>query len=189
MKLTFSKAVKKISTILFLSTILFNSISCKMQEDPDSSVTTNDLITLEESSPLIGTWKSQFGEVYKITTSSIENYYTDFTTSELTKYYTGNNVKIYKETENSGYIYFQFDDPNYIGSQSYNQNTNESIPATVDQWYCWYYSNLSDKGVYIYSAAKSDGTQYCFNDLQEAIDNLTVENGFFAFSSECTKDE
>ena len=47
MKLTFSKAVKKISTTLFVLTILFNSISCKMQEDPDPEILIKDLSKLE----------------------------------------------------------------------------------------------------------------------------------------------
>ena len=47
MKLTFSKAVKKISTTLFVLTILFNSISCKMQEDPDPEIFIKDLSKLE----------------------------------------------------------------------------------------------------------------------------------------------
>ena len=69
MKLTFSKAVKKISTTLFVLTILFNSISCKMQEDPDPEILIKDLSKLEKNNSLIGTWQSQFGEVYKISSS------------------------------------------------------------------------------------------------------------------------
>ena len=52
MKLTFSKAVKKISTTLFVLTILFNSISCKMQEDPDPEILIKDLSKLEKTIPL-----------------------------------------------------------------------------------------------------------------------------------------
>ena len=55
MKLTFSKAVKKISTTLFVLTILFNSISCKMQEDPDPEIFIKDLSKLEKNNSLIGT--------------------------------------------------------------------------------------------------------------------------------------
>ena len=48
MKLTFSNAVKKISTTLFVLTILFNSISCKIQEDPDPEILIKDLSKLEK---------------------------------------------------------------------------------------------------------------------------------------------
>ena len=107
MKLTFSKAVKKISTTLFVLTILFNSISCKMQEDPDPEILIKDLSKLEKNNSLIGTWQSQFGEVFKISLSSFENYFTDYTTQELQLYYSADNLYTYKETETSGYIYFQ----------------------------------------------------------------------------------
>ena len=189
MKLTFSKAVKKISTTLFVLTILFNSISCKMQEDPDPEIFIKDLSKLEKNNSLIGTWQSQFGEVYKISSSSFENYFTDYTTQELQLYYSADNLYTYKETETSGYIYFQFNDENHIGTKSFNESTYESVPAEKGQWYAIHYKNLSENNIYIFTAAKTDGTDYCFNTLEETAKTLTVENGYFSYYSECVKNE
>lgn len=187
MKLSHFNAVKKISTILFLSTILFSSISCKMQEDPDPEVLPENLVKLEESSSILGNWESQFGEVYKIKQNNFENYFTDYNSGDLILYYTAENLYTYKETETSGYIYFQFNNEDYIGSKSYNQSTYESVPAEVGQWYAIHYKNLSNNSIYISSAAKTDGTDYCFNTLEETVKILTVENGYFSYYSECTK--
>lgn len=187
MKLSHFNAVKKISTILFLSTILFSSISCKMQEDPDPEILIKDLSKLEKNNSIIGTWQSQFGEVYKISSSSFENYFKDYNSGDLILYYTAENLYIYKETETSGYIYFQFNNEDYIGSKSYNQSTYESVPAEVGQWYAIHYKNFSTNNIYISTAAKTDGTDYCFNTLEETVKTLTVENGYFSYYSECTK--
>ena len=187
MKLSHFNAVKKISTILLLSTILFSSISCKMQEDPDPEVLPENLVKLEESSSILGKWESQFCEVYKIQQNNFENYFTDYNSGDLILYYTAENLYTYKETETSGYIYFQFNNEDYIGSKSFNQSTYESVPAEVGQWYAIHYKNLSNNSIYICQASKSDGTDYCFDKLEDAVRTLTVENGYFNFYSECTK--
>lgn len=189
MKLSHFNAVKKISTTLFVLTILFSSISCKMQEDPDPEILIKDLSKLEKNNSIIGTWESQFGEVYKISSSSFENYFTDYTTQKLQLYYSAENLYNYKETETSGYIYFQFNNENYIGSKSYNELTYESVPAEVGQWYAIHYKNFSTNNIYISSAAKTDGTDYCFNTLEETAKTLTVENGYFSYYSECKRNE
>ena len=187
MKLSHFNAVKKISTTLFVLTILFNSISCKMQEDPDPEVLPENLVKLEESSSILGKWESQFGEVYKIQQNNFENYFKDYNSGDLILYYTSENLYTYKETETSGYIYFQFNNEDYIGSKSYNQSTYESVPAEVGQWYAIHYKNFSTNNIYISTAAKTDGTDYCFNTLEETVKTLTVENGYFSYYSECTK--
>lgn len=187
MKHSLFNAEKKISITLFVLTILFSSISCKMQEDLDPEVLPENLVKLEESSSILGNWKSQFGEVYKIQQNNFENYFKDYNSDNLILYYTAENLYTYKETETSGYIYFQFNNEDYIGSKSYNQATYESVPAEVGQWYAIHYKNLSNNSIYICQASKSDGTDYCFDKLEDAVKILTVDNGYFSYYSECTK--
>ena len=85
--------------------------------------------------------------------------------------------------------YFQFNDENHIGTKSFNESTYESVPAEKGQWYAIHYKNLSENNIYISAAAKSDGTDYCFNTLEETAKTLTVENGYFSYYSECLKNE
>ena len=172
MKLTFSKAVKKISTTLFVLTILFNSISCKMQEDPDPEIFIKDLSKLEKNNSLIGTWQSQFGEVYKISSSSFENYFTDYTTQELQLYYTAENLYTYKETENSGYIYFQFNDENHIGTKSFNKSTYESVPAEKGQWYAIHYKNLSENNIKFENGTLTCSYNFIVIDIYTTITSI-----------------
>ena len=117
-----------------------------------------------------GTWITEWNEKYVISNSNYDNYYTN-NNGTLVLYYKTNNVQIVEVDNNSGFVYGQFYDENYIGSG-----------ATVGQWYALYYSDLTDTNVKLYQAYKSNGRAAC-DTLDEAKSEFTLDNGYFDLSN------
>lgn len=114
-----------------------------------------------------GTWKSSYDEIFKISDSSFENYYKDSLS------YAGDNLFIKKITDSSGYIFIKY-------------TANSNMDNVVGKWYAIYYSELTEQTVNISGAYKANGKTGT-ETLAEAISEFTVENGYFAGSSPCER--
>ena len=159
----------------------FAFAGCKPQVE---EVTVEKVIVvrpLEADDGIIGTWVSAQGEKYEVTTSSYNNYSNwDYTTnapgSVYNLYYSTETPKVYIINNNSGIIYAKFNDADHIG-----------YGAEVGQWYALYYSELSSSGVKLWQPYKEGGKAACAT-LEEAVKEYTVDSGYFAASSTCTKE-
>ena len=136
------------------------------------------------SSDLItGTWVNlTYGEKYEVLTSGYNNYSHYDSSYNLHPtdwflYYATVNVYVKKTSENTGYVYSQFNDSTHIGSG-----------ATVNQWYAFHYKNLSTNSVQISQAYKAGGMAAC-NTLEQAVTEFTIANGYYERYSTCVKDE
>lgn len=118
------------------------------------------------SGNLIGEWISSYNEIFKISESELSYFY------EENEFYAGNNLKIIKLTEESGYIYIQY--------------TRAMKNSNIGKWYAHSYKNLTQDSVQISMAYKEGGKTSC-ETLEEAVKEFTIENGYFAGCSDCVK--
>ena len=131
-------------------------------------------------SDLYGKWTSSPEEVYEISKDYFKTYGT------WGNGYEGDSIIIItNENDNtSGTIFFKYTvsmnpDPDY----SYSNTAPD-----VGKWYAVNYKNLTKNSVSLSGAYKSDG-KTSTETLEEAIQEFTVENGYFASYSECKKSE
>ena len=131
-------------------------------------------------SDLYGKWTSSPEEVYEISKDYFKTYGT------WGNGYEGDSIIIItNENDNtSGTIFFKYTvsmnpDPDY----SYSNTAPD-----VGKWYAVNYNNLTKNSVSLSGAYKSDG-KTSTETLEEAIQEFTVENGYFASYSECKKSE
>ena len=131
------------------------------------------------SKAIEGTWVSEYGEKYVISSTDYDNY-SNYGSADgsFYIYYSTNNVTIVEIDTKSGYVFAQFDDAEHIG-----------YGATLGQWYALYYFNLTDSSVKLVQAYKAGGKAGC-NSLDEAKNEYTIANGYFpqASASVCVKE-
>ena len=129
-------------------------------------------------SDLYGKWTSSFGEVYEISKDYFKNY------GENWSGYEGNSIIIItNENDNtSGTIFFK-----YTVSRNPDNSYSNTAPD-VGKWYAVSYKNLTKNSVSLSGAFKLGG-KTSTETSQEAKEEFTVENGYFASYSECTKSE
>lgn len=154
--------------VLFLS---FNLMSCKTDE-----ASQNDIIQTEKlssDSHLIGKWKDSYS-YYEISETEFKNH------SDSYDCYAGNNLLIAKTSGNSGYIYIK-----YTKAMNPDCSYSETAPD-VGKWYAIAFKDLTSDSVKLSGAYKKSG-KTSTETLEEAIKEFTVENGYFAEFSECTK--
>ena len=130
-------------------------------------------------SDLYGKWTSSFGEVFEISKDSFKNY------GEGWSAYEGNSLEIIPNDDGkSGTIFLKY-------TVSKNPDPDKSYSNTapdVGKWYAVSYKNLTKNSVSLSGALKSGG-KTSTETLEEAIQEFTVENGYFGIYSECTKSE
>ena len=131
-------------------------------------------------SDLYGKWTSSPEEVYEISKDYFKTYGT------WGNGYEGDSIIIItNENDNtSGTIFFKYTvsmnpDPDY----SYSNTAPD-----VGKWYAVSYKNLTKNSVSLSGASKLGG-KTSTETLKEAIQEFTVENGYFGTYSECTKSE
>ena len=131
-------------------------------------------------SDLYGKWTSSPEEVYEISKDYFKTYGT------WGNGYEGDSIIIItNENDNtSGTIFFKYTvsmnpDPDY----SYSNTAPD-----VGKWYAVSYKNLTKNSVSLSGAYKLGG-KTSTETLKEAIQEFTVENGYFGTYSECTKSE
>ncbi len=131
---------------------------------------------------ILGTWESNAGEKYEITSQAYNNYsHYDSTwnyhNDQWFLYYSTENLFVKKLSNSSGYLYAKFNDSEHIGSG-----------ANVGEWYAFYYRDLTSNSVKICQAYKDGGKLACAS-LEQAVSEFTLENGYYPYSvfSECIK--
>lgn len=153
---------------VFITVVSLCAFGCKTQPEEDFI------------SDLYGKWTSSFGEVFEISKDYFKNYGEDWNG------YEGDSINIItNENENtSGTIFFK-----YTVSKNPDPDWSYSNTAPdVGKWYAVSYKNLTKNSVSLSGAFKLGG-ETSTETLEKAIEEFTVENGYFASYSECTKSE
>ena len=129
---------------------------------------------------IVGTWVSDYGEKYVITATSVDSSGEGYTS------YAGDNLVVVMDTETTGRLFIKYtralcythsDFDNYI-------YTYDSDAPDVGKWYAILYKDLTDNSVKLSGAA---GAKSSCDTLEEAIEEFTVENGYFVYDSTCIK--
>ena len=151
---------------VFITVVSLCAFGCKTQPEEDFI------------SDLYGKWTSSYGEVFEISKDYLKNYGEDWSS------YEGDSIIIItNENDNdSGTIFLK-----YTVSANPDWSYSNTAPD-VGKWYAVSYKNLTKNSVSLSGAYKSDG-KTSTETLEEAIQEFTVENGYFGTYSECTKSE
>lgn len=169
------KHLKKSSLLAFLMILaMFFAVSCDVAQEEDYTDTDNSKTSsfVDVPNNLIGTWEfnGQWTESYTITKDSFSS----------AGSYAGNNAKVYKTSETSGYIYIQ-----YTKAANADWTYSETAPD-VGKWYAISYKDLTDSTLKLSGAYKADG-KAAVATIDEAKVEFTIENGYFSAYSELTK--
>lgn len=159
-RFVFGRALAVLCALLFVS---FSFMSCQ-QEDETEYVNYS----------LTGTWQSSYGEIFKITSTSLSN------GGSWGDTYAGNNLLVsYTNDEaTSGYIYIK-----YTRAMNPDYSYSETAPD-VGKWYAIAFKELTASSV---SLSGAYGTESSTSTLEEAISTFTIANGYFTSYSECVK--
>lgn len=159
-RFVFGRALAVLCALLFVS---FGFMSCQ-QEDETEYVNYS----------LTGTWQSSYGEIFKITSTSLSN------GGSWGDAYARNNlvVSYTNDKETSGYIYIK-----YTRSMNPDYSYSETAPD-VGKWYAIAFKELTASSV---SLSGAYGTVSSTSTLEEAISTFTIANGYFTSYSECVK--
>ena len=150
---------------VFITVVSLCAFGCKTQPEEDFI------------SDLYGKWTSSYGEVFEITEDSFKNY------GEGWSAYEGNSLEIIPNDDGkSGTIFLK-----YTVSMNPDWSYSNTAPD-VGKWYAVSYKNLTKNSVSLSGASKLGG-KTSTETLKEAIQEFTVENGYFGTYSECTKSE
>lgn len=168
-RFVFGRALAVLCALLFVS---FGFMSCQ-QEDDDNGLP-NGVYELSDNSALIGTWQSSYGEIFKITSTSLSN------GGSWGDSYAGNNLVVsYTNDEaTSGYIYIK-----YTRAMNPDYSYSETAPD-VGKWYAIAFKELTASSV---SLSGAYGTVSSTSTLEEAISTFTIAKGYFNNYSECVK--
>lgn len=161
-RFVFGRALAVLCALLFVS---FGFMSCQ-QEDETEYVNYS----------LTGTWQSSYGEIFKITSTSLSN------GGSWGDAYAGNNLVIsYTNDEaTSGYIYIK-----YTRAMNPDYSYSETAPD-VGKWYAIAFKNLTASSVSLSGAYNASG-KTSTETLEEAISTFTIAKGYFNNYSECVK--
>lgn len=163
---------KKLLATLLLILAMLTAVSCDVpQEEPGNDETS---VFVEVPEKLIGTWSitTPYPESYTITKDSFSSKGS----------YEGNNAKVFKTSETSGYIYIK-----YTKAANANWTYSETAPD-VGKWYAVSYKELTESSIKLSGAYKADGKTSTAT-IDEAKTEFTIENGYFGGYSELTKEQ
>lgn len=150
---------------VFITVVSLCAFGCKTQPEEVSY------------SDIFGKWTDDSGSIYEITEDSFKNY------GEGWSAYEGNSLEIIPNDDGkSGTIFL-----NYTVSANPDWSYSNTAPD-VGKWYAVSYKNLTKNSVSLSGAYKLGG-KTSTETLEKAIEEFTVENGYFASYSECTKSE
>lgn len=170
-RFVFGRALAVLCALLFVS---FSFMSCQ-QEDDDNGLP-DGVYELSDNSALIGTWQSSYGEIFKITSTSLSN------GGSWGDAYAGNNLVVsYTNDEaTSGYIYIK-----YTRAMNPDYSYSETAPD-VGKWYAIAFTELTASSLSLSGAYNASG-KTSTETLEEAISTFTIANGYFTSYSECVK--
>ena len=173
-RFSFGSAATFLGTLLVVVSLSFSLASCKTDDNNNDSLTSG-IEELSTDSPLIGKWKDSDSSIYEISQNEFSNYGYGYDS------YAGNNLVISKTSENSGYIYIQF---TRAADKNWNYTTDKTKAPDVGKWYAISFKELTNSSIKLSGAY---GEKTSTETLEEAITEFTIENGYFANYSDCTK--
>lgn len=170
----FSKFAKLSLALLFVSCIAF--VACKPEPEIDNPKSAP--IEIAENDGIIGVWSCTYDSGY------VETYTITATTFDAGSYsYAGNELKVIKTSDDSGYIYFKFTRA-AKADWTYSEDPKEA--PDVGKWYAVSYKNLKADSISLSGAYKSGG-KTSTDTIDEAIKEFTIGNGYFGTYSELKK--
>ena len=174
-RFVFGRALAVLCALLFVS---FGFMSCQ-QEDDDNGLP-NGVYELSENSALIRTWQSSYGEIFKITSTSLSN------GGSWGDSYAGNNlvVSYINDEATSGYIYIKYTRAYCSTHSDSTTYIYDEDAADVGKWYAIAFKELTASSV---SLSGAYGTVSSTSTLEDAISTFTIANGYFDNYSECVK--
>ena len=149
----------------------------------------------EEEASIYGTWVASEYEKYTVTKTGFASLGA----------YEGDNLVIVEDDEKNGRIFIKYTkayeqtevEPTGDDSNTWNFSPANAAWGTSDYWWRfsatatdvgkWYaisYKDLTKHSVQISGAA---GSKTSCNTLEEAKEEFTIDNGYFAYYSECKK--
>ena len=176
-RFSFGSAATFLGTLLVVVSLSFSLASCKTADDDNPLP--QGVEELSADSPLIGKWKDSYGSIYEISQTEFSNYGKSYES------YAGNNLVISKSTDNSGYIYIQYTKA-YCAEHSNLEDKYiyDNDSPDVGKWYAISFKELTNSSIKLSGAY---GEKTSTETLEEAITEFTIENGYFANYSDCTK--
>ena len=165
--------LKKSSLLALLMLLaMFFAVSCDVAQEENNTDNSETSVFVDVPDNLIGTWEfhGQWDESYTITIDSFS----------VAGSYSGNNAKVYKTSDNSGYIYIQ-----YTKAANADWTYSETAPD-VGKWYAAHYKDLTNSTLKLSWAFKADG-KTATATIEEAKAEFTVDNGYFGIYSELEK--
>lgn len=174
-RFSFGSAAAFLGALLIVVSLSFSLASCKTADDDNPLP--QGIEELSADSPLIGKWKDSYGSIYEISQTEFSNYGENYNS------YAGKNLVISKSTDNSGYIYIQY---TRAAEKNGNYTTDKTKAPDVGKWYSISFKELTNSSIKLSGAYKYDG-KTSTETLEEAMAEFTIENGYFAMYSDCTK--
>ena len=172
-RFSFGSVAAFLGALLIVVSLSFSLASCKTADDDNPLP--QGVEELSADSPLIGKWKDSYGSIYEISQTEFSNYGENYNS------YAGKNLVISKSTDNSGYIYIQY---TRAAEKNGNYTTDKTKAPDVGKWYAISFKELTNSSIKLSGAY---GEKTSTETLEEAITEFTIENGYFASYSDCTK--
>ena len=172
-RFSFGSAATFLGALLIVVSLSFSLASCKTADDDNPLP--QGIEELSSDSPIIGKWKDSYGSIYEISQTEFSNY------GESYNSYAGNNLVISKSSDDSGYIYIQY---TRAADKNWNYTTDKTKAPDVGKWYAISFKELTNSSIKLSGAY---GEKTSTETLEEAITEFTIENGYFASYSDCTK--
>lgn len=170
-----STTLKHRATQFCLLCIFLITVSCNVE---DSGT---------EAFYLKGLFKcTQYGDIYKITDDTFEAGYNN--NGEYERSYSGKIVV--RPAASSGIIIIRYTSALYYDEVAgrYKNTNNKYLAPVIDNYYAIAYRNLTTMGVELSGAYKPGGVD-CAMSASDAINEFTIENGYFSTYSVCDKFE
>lgn len=166
-RFSFGSVAAFLGALLIVVSLSFSLASCKTDNDDDDPIL------------LVGKWQDSSNFIYEISKNEFSNYGEGFDS------YAGNNlvISITSNDFSSGYIYIQY---TRAADENWNYTTDKTKAPDIGKWYAISYKGLTASSIQISGAYKYDG-KTSTETLEEAMAEFTIENGYFAMYSDCTK--
>ena len=173
-RFSFGSAAAFLGALLIVVSLSFSLASCKTDDNNDDSLTSGIA--------LIGKWKDSYDSTYEISQNEFSNYGYGFDS------YAGKNlvISITSNDFSSGYIYIQYTKAycaKHSNLEEYKYTYDNDSPD-VGKWYAISFKELTNSSIKLSGAY---GEKTSTETLEEAITEFTIENGYFANYSDCTK--
>lgn len=177
--------------------LLFTAVmtGCKPDATETPEYVPEDLVKLQDGDPLIGDWISPYCERFIISINNFSTKGLDYEadpstwmnedgTFNFVDTYAGNNLYVLKINQTSGIFFMKYTKAQVPNTFHCSDNPNEA--PDIGKWYAVYYSDFDSTNLKIKfsGALKTDGKTSC-DTLAEAVEEFTVENGYFAANSTC----